>query len=179
MASGQRRARSGFTLVELLAVVVVIAVLAVVLLDRMLWYQERAEKIAMESVISIVRAALHLQAAGRLVRGEGPELRVLVEENPMTWLATRPANYLGSLDRDAIAAAPVGHWYFDTADNTLVYRLRNYRYFEASEGGRPEVREVRFRTVIDYGASEDGAVAVLRSLDVRPVRPYRWFADDE
>lgn len=176
MASGHRRAPFGFTVVELLAVIVVIAVLAAVLLDRMIWYQERAEKIAMESVVSVLRAALQLQAAGRLIRGEGPELRVLADENPMTWLANLPDNYLGPRDREAIAAVPKGHWYFDLDDRSLVYRLRNHRYFEVPAGVRPEVR---FRTVIDYGAAGQGAVAVLSAMDVRPVRPYRWFADDE
>ena len=175
MASAHRRAPFGFTLVELMAVVVVIAVLATVLLERMIWYQERAEKIAMESVVSVLRAALQFQAAGRLVRGEGPELRTLVDENPMTWLATRPANYLGPLDREAIASAPVGHWYFDPADGTLVYRLRHHRYFETPEGERAEVR---FRTVVDYAAAAGGAAAVLKTLDVVPLRAYRWFADE-
>ena len=176
MSLARGRGARGFSLIELVAVIVVIAVLAAVFLDRVLWYQERAEKAAMESVVGVLRGALHLQAVRRLVAGQGPELSELVDENPMTWLATRPGNYAGMRTPDAAATVPVGHWYFDVADRSLVYRLRQHRYFDAPEGERAEVK---FRTVVDYGAADSGTVAVLRSLDIRAVRTYRWFPDGE
>lgn len=166
----------GFSLIELLAVLVVIAVLAAVFLDRILWYQERAEKVSMEATVGVLRGALHLQAVRRLVAPGAPELRPLADENPMTWLATRPENYVGPRTAEAAGNVPVGHWYFDVSDRSLVYRLRHHRYFDASASGPAEVR---FRTVVDYGAVDAGTVAVLRSLDIRPVRDYRWFPEGE
>ncbi|HEY6720193.1 MAG TPA: prepilin-type N-terminal cleavage/methylation domain-containing protein, partial [Burkholderiales bacterium] len=71
LASGSRarlRAVSGLTLIELIVVVCIIALCAALLLDRLRFYQEAAEKAAMEYTVGAVKSALQLRVAAMLLR---------------------------------------------------------------------------------------------------------------
>jgi prepilin-type N-terminal cleavage/methylation domain-containing protein len=57
--------RAGFTLFELIVVICLVGIFAAVALDRLLRYQEIAEKTAMQSTIGALRSAQTLQAAAR------------------------------------------------------------------------------------------------------------------
>ena len=75
--------KRGFTLVELAVAISVIAVLAAVLLNRLAYYKELAEKAAMESMVRIIKTGLQIrlaeliitnrQARGGDARGGGPD----------------------------------------------------------------------------------------------------------
>jgi prepilin-type N-terminal cleavage/methylation domain-containing protein len=57
------RRAAGFTLVELAVAIGVIAVAAALLLHRLAYHQEMAEKAAMESVVRAVKTGLQLRLA--------------------------------------------------------------------------------------------------------------------
>lgn len=57
------RAAAGFTLLELVVVVAVVCVMLSIVLDRLLYHLEMAEKVAMEQMVGIMRSSLHLQTA--------------------------------------------------------------------------------------------------------------------
>ncbi len=65
-----RRSGRGLTLIELIVVICIIGVSAALLVDRLRFYQEAAEKAAMEYTVGAVKSALQLQVAAMLVRGE-------------------------------------------------------------------------------------------------------------
>ncbi|MCZ7563961.1 MAG: prepilin-type N-terminal cleavage/methylation domain-containing protein [Burkholderiales bacterium] len=172
----RRTAADGFSLIELLAVLVVIAVLAVVLLRQAVWYQERAERAAMESTIAVLRSALQMQVAGRIAAGRDAQLSALATENPMNWLARKPKSYAGAYEPAGAPHVPAGRWYFDVADRQLVYRPRHRRYLTASDRG--EMTELRFRTVLDVGPGRGhGGVDGVGEMDIRVVRAYSWAED--
>ena len=75
-APGKRA--QGFTLLELVVVIIIISTLAAVLMDRVLFYQEAAERAAMEQMAGILRSALQFQVADRLLKGKTRELPLLV-----------------------------------------------------------------------------------------------------
>src|SRR5690348_16239293 len=104
----------GFSLVELIVVMLVVSIIAAILLDRVRFYQERAEKAAMEATAAAIRAGLHLRMAGYLVAGRGEQdLAGLASANPMDWMAKKPVTYAGAFDRIGAEEVPEGSWYFD------------------------------------------------------------------
>ena len=167
----------GFTLIELLVVIIIISTLAAVLLDRMLFYQEAAEKAAMEQMAGTLRSALHFQIADRLLKGEVKALPQLVEDNPMDWLAEQPANYAGVRFNPKPGDVPKGSWYFDLKNKTLVYVVAHGSHFVPDKLGR---KEVRYQVRLVYGRE---AQVSRNSADEREINgvilalaePYHWF----
>jgi prepilin-type N-terminal cleavage/methylation domain-containing protein len=167
-----RRPDRGFSLVELVVVLVIVSIVSAILLDRVKFYQEQAEKATMEATAAAIQAGLHLRLAGYLASGQERDVQRLATENPIDWLARKPESYAGALDRIAARELPGGTWYFDPTDRTVVYRIRYGRTFVADADG---VKEVRFRANVDYGRLETGSNLMgIKRLEFVPVHPYRW-----
>lgn len=176
--AGMRVTRSdGFTLFELVVVIALISTLMAVLLDRMLVYQEAAEKAAMEQTAGIVRSALHLQIAERFLHSSRRGVAELQKDNPMSWLAEEPANYVGVRFAPKAGDVPGGSWYFDLSDSQLVYLPQRAEHLAPNAAGR---REVRYRVMPVYGKSaQEQALNAenkeLQGVILALVEPYHWF----
>lgn len=169
--------QQGFTLLEFVVVILLISTLGAVLLDRVQIYQEAAEKTAMEQTAGIVRSALHLQIAGRLLKGSVESVRGLQTDNPMDWLAELPPNYVGVRFAPKAEEVPRGSWYFDLSDQQLVYRPRRAEHLAPNAAGQ---REVRYRVEVVYEkvAKEQAIKAENKEVQgviLALVEPYRWF----
>ncbi|HEX2678118.1 MAG TPA: type II secretion system protein, partial [Polyangiales bacterium] len=79
----------GFSLVELAITLGLIAVLAGTLLERMVYYQERAEKASMEQVAADLRSSVNLRAAELVLENRFAELDALVLKNPFELLVQK------------------------------------------------------------------------------------------
>jgi len=172
------RAR-GFTLVELVVVVIAIGILAGLLLERVLPLIGRAERVAFEQVQSQIQSALLLEAAERVTRGESATLAELAGANPMALLLKPPGNYLGALDRPEPASLPRRIWYFDARERRLVYRPGRRAGFEPLEG--PADR-IELRVAFVYGDRDgdgrfDPASDDFDGLRLEPVHAYEWASD--
>ena len=99
---------------------VLAALLAGMLLERLIAYQAETERVAVKQLIGSLRTALALRSAQALAVGGDTALMALVHQNPMHWLQKSPANYLGEY-YSAPKGLPAGHWYFDRSAQTLVY----------------------------------------------------------
>jgi len=75
------RSSKGFTLIELIVAITIIVFLMGMLLTRIWFYQEQAEKAAMEQVAGALQTALVIQYAHLLTRGREAEVKNLVSEN--------------------------------------------------------------------------------------------------
>lgn len=168
-----KRAR-GFTLIEFLVVIIIISTLAAVLLDRMLFYQEAAEKAAMEQMAGTLRSALHLQIADRLLHGKAADIAALAQDNPMDWLAEQPANYVGVRFAPKPGEVPKGNWYFDLRDKNLVYVVAHGAHFAPDPAGR---KEVRYQVRLVYGREAQASrnTAEINGVILALVEPYHWF----
>ena len=170
MTAPGRRA-SGFTLFELLIAIIVMAVLTTALLARLAYYQEMAEKAAMESTLSGIKTGLQVRLAEMIISNREAEAKALEIQDPVLWLEDgKPANYGGEYGE-----APVrGTWYFDARKRELVYVVNSGRRLEIDGPGAENELRVRVRLVTGPVQLPGGAVQRTSGVSLAPVRPYRW-----
>lgn len=143
---------------------------AALLLDRLAYHQEMAEKAAMESVVRVVKTGLQLRLADLIATHRQAQAAALEVEDPMRWLDTRPDNYGGAYS----AGAERGQWYFDAGRRHLVYVVNAGDRLEIDAGSA--AKEIRFqaRLLKDRVAFAGGAVESVTAVTLSPVSPYSW-----
>lgn len=169
-------APGGFTLLELVIVVCIVSALVIVLLDRLRVYQRMAEKTAVEQMVGTLQSALNLRFASLITQDRLKDASILAEQNPITWLVKKPANYAGEFfgTPDDVKA---GQWYFDLKDRELVYFVSNSGEVERE---KKETPHLRFKTELVKG-NEDfpgkgGSIAgkIVEGIVVTQIVPYGW-----
>lgn len=169
------RSSRGFTLIELIVVITIIVLLAGVLLTRIWFYQEQAEKAAMEQTAGAVQSALVMQYGHLLARGRDAEVKKLVEENPMHWLMQKPQNYAGEYFGMTPAAIAPGNWAFDLKTRELIYVPYRTEYFDPGKDG---LKWVRYHVHQEYepvpGSKKKGDQELV-SILFEPVESYQWL----
>lgn len=113
---------AGFTLLELVVVIVIIGTLLVTAVTRLLPYLDEAERVSVLSIESQLKNTLVMEAAQRIVRGDSASIGDLEQTNPMTLLLQAPDNYVGE-QRNSSDDVPLKRWYFDPDKKRLVYRI--------------------------------------------------------
>jgi prepilin-type N-terminal cleavage/methylation domain-containing protein len=162
------RSLRGFTLLELIVVIVIISVLGTVALGRLRYYQERAEKAMMEYTLEAVTMGLRIHMAELMVSNRSERLRELERENPMRWMEEPPTGYAG----EYVMSPKPGNWYFISDKHELVYVPKYRDYLEGGEGNG---RELHFRPALHYlGNAESGTKSVV-GVGMAPVNKYQWF----
>ncbi|TAN77821.1 MAG: prepilin-type N-terminal cleavage/methylation domain-containing protein [Gallionella sp.] len=166
----------GFTLIELVVVIIIVVVVMGLFLNRALYYQEQAEKVAMEEVAGAVQSALTMQYGRILVRGNPSDAAALVRDNPMNWLQKPPHNYAGEFYAPTPLAVDSGNWVFDLKSRELLYVPRNAGHFKPGKDGE---KWIRFHVAMSYEAprapSLQNASPELTGVLFEPVEPYMWF----
>ena len=132
----------GFTLLELLSIILIVSVLSLLLFDRFLGYQALAEKTAMEMTVINMRSGLRLRVAELMMQDRMNEVGQLVHENPISWLAAPPPNYSGQFQNPEQSAIATNTWYFDSRRHELVYVLGRDNIFGADAA---HARTLRFQ----------------------------------
>jgi general secretion pathway protein G len=170
------RSCKGFTLLELIVVIIIIVVLMGLFLNRALYYQERAEKTAMEQVTGTIQSALTLQYGQIMTRGRPSDVDALAQDNPMNWLQKRPNNYAGEFYDPTPLSIESGNWMFDLKSRELIYVVHNANYFSPGRDGK---KWIRFHVAVNRESSRlpslQGARLELTGLQFEPVEPYSWF----
>ncbi|HEY6509699.1 MAG TPA: hypothetical protein VIY56_16870 [Vicinamibacterales bacterium] len=150
--------------------IVIISVLAAVLLNRLTYYQELAEKAAMESTLRAVKTGLQIRLAELIVTNRQAQAAQLETGDPVQWLDDKPPNYAGSYG----AASDAGSWYFDAGERQLVYVVRTGDRLIVD--GDRDGREIRFRArlVKDRVTVAGTVVESVTGVALAPVKPYEW-----
>jgi type II secretory pathway pseudopilin PulG len=168
---------AGFTSIEIAVVVAAAALLATVVLLRVLPIIDGAERIAFVQVQKQVRNALLVEAAARIAEGRSSKLGELRGVNPMTLFAAPPANYLGSLPWPTPSRVAPASWYYDEHARALAYKVGRFTSFDGL-GGPDDRVEFEVAFVFDdrdgdatFEASRDG----FQGLELTPRHAYRWL----
>jgi prepilin-type N-terminal cleavage/methylation domain-containing protein len=173
---GPRRLSRGFSLLELVVVVIAIAILIGVALERLLPLVGRAQRAAFLDVQRELQSALLLEAAERITSGASATLPELAAANPMSLLLQPPPNYLGAVVGPGRSEIPRASWYFDEESQALVYRVGRYTRFAAKDGPA-DLIELETAFVFedrDGDGSFDAASDRFGGLRLTPVHAYEW-----
>jgi general secretion pathway protein G len=168
------RGSRGFTLVELVVVISVVAIMSTIALDRLFWYQSQAEKAAMEYNATMIKSGLWMSAASLMMAERTSDIPALAEHNPINLLEQKPANYLGEIDGKKTEALESGNWFYDASKHQVVYVVEHRRYF------MPEVPgdfTIRYGMKVLYGEMElapGKKVSYIAGITLVQLTKYEW-----
>ena len=169
-------ASKGFTLLELVIVIAIIVTLMGLFMNRFMYYQEQAEKTAMEQVAGAIQSALVMQYGQILTRGKPSDVAALAQDNPINLLQKAPHNYAGEFYDPTPLSVPPASWMFDLKTRDLIYVLGEGNYFKPGKDGR---KWIRFHVALSYTKSLlpslQNEPTDLTGLLFEPVEPYKWF----
>lgn len=166
--------QQGFSLFELTVVITSLAILMGVLLQRLHYLQERAEKTAMELTVMNMGTGLRYKLVALMMDGRMQELSRLLDENPINWLQNPPTNYQGEFTTLAGRNILPGNWYFDVKEKQIVYRLKLDDHFLSKQHG---VSEIRFKASSPNQNSklDDAEYSPLLGITLNAVFDSQWF----
>ena len=164
----------GFTLLELVVVMVLVSILALVALDRVWLLRAQAERAAVTTVAGNIRSALGMEVAKYALANELYKIAALEGSNPVTLLAQAPGEYVGEITDEA-AIKDKGIWYFNSQSKMLVYRVQFDEYFK-SDLNAPFIR---FQVKLRYGDKNnngkfDFKTDTIDGLDLVSMDTYHW-----
>ena len=117
----KKTSQNGFTLIELIIVMVILGIMAAVAVPRYLDSIANAEASAEDAVITAIRAGLKQAANNSLVTGG----RATWPANPFDALAEKPAGHTADVNNADVD----GEWTFNTTTSQLTHqRADNSRY---------------------------------------------------
>jgi prepilin-type N-terminal cleavage/methylation domain-containing protein len=170
------RSEQGFSLLELVLVVVLVSVLAVAAIERLLAVRYEAERATVQSVLGAMRSALYIEFAAAAARGQLARMELMPGSNPMLRLAEKPDSYAGEFYGADAGTFEPGSWFFDTQARALVYIVRFPERFETALPGPKRLRvavEPDYDDVDGNGRFDPGRDP-LRGLKLLPLEPYLW-----
>jgi general secretion pathway protein G len=171
-----RAERRGFSLLELLIVIVIVSVLVVVAIDRLLALRFEAERATVQTVIGAMRSGLYIEFAGAAARGELKRMDTAASINPMAHLAEKPEAYAGEFYGPDPKVFEPGTWYFDLQNRSVVYLVRFPQQFVTSLSGPPRLRLAVTPDYddIDRNGRFDPGRDPVRGLKLVPLEPFFW-----
>jgi hypothetical protein len=146
----------------------IVAVLAAVLLERLLTYAEAAEKAAMEGTVARLNSALYVRLAYNSLRGEYQAIEAMRSQSPFAVTRSQSANYLGEFDGIPEDNQGSGKWLYDRQRSELVY-LPNLKRHLTMPAETPEADAIRFRVELVQASR-----FTYTGVAIRPAAPYRW-----
>lgn len=146
------------------------SILLGVFLDRVAYFQELAEKAAMERVAMDMQSSVNLRVTELALDNRFSELAVLAKQNPMDLLVGKPQNYAGIVKGSGRESVPNGNWVYDSESKEVVYYVDLGRYFVPDARGR---KQIAWRVVLVPGGGGKPDPPQWARFEL--VTPYQWF----
>lgn len=177
---GRMNRVQGFTFLELIIVMCLIAILAIVALDNYRSVLVQAERVTIEQNINMLQNSASTLVAEAIVTGETAAMARYHKANPMRFLLKPPSNYLGEFNQPDLSEIPSGNWYFDIALEHLVYVLK---YPDRVEIQVSDPKRLIFQLKLSYkDKNQDGIYQQthdrLNGLVLEPLIPYDWLKQE-
>jgi type II secretory pathway pseudopilin PulG len=160
----------GISRLEVLVSLLIIGIIAALFLDRMTYYEELAEKTAMESLEQQLQSALRIKAAELMIGKRYAELAQLDCVNPFSLLEGMLGNYARK-DTESREAFRPGAWRYDRAACELIYQPSSRRYLAVTGSAAKNDEALRFRSRLVRSGPDGGIVAIVLEAET----PYQWF----
>lgn len=148
--------------------VAIAAVLAAVLLERLLTYAEAAEKAGMEATVARLNSALYVRLAYHTLRGEYQVIEAMPRQSPFAVTRAQAVDYLGEFDGIPADARGSGKWLYDRQRSELVYLPNLTRHFSMPAEAR-EADAIRFRVELAQGSR-----LTYTGVAIKPATPFYW-----
>lgn len=166
------RRQEGFTLLELVVVIIIFSLLIGVYLRYVRFYQEMAGQASVTLTLSNIRTGMAQEWVERITRHRHHEpVASLVGSNPVRWLANPPPAYFGEIRDPDPERMEGAAWYFDLARQELVYVVNVGNHLEVD--GAPGRKLLRWRVGVADNVAENKAG--FGDLVLQSVHNYRWF----
>jgi len=167
--------QQGFTLLELVVVIIIISILGLFAIDRIFAIRIAAEQAAVKQLVGTIKSALGLEVARLALNGKMSAVVKLDNSNPLLLLSQNPNNYIGEKSNDKNIIEP-GVWYFNKKQKTLVYNVLYAENFKTTLKGLPRIRH-RIKLVYNdrnknrrFDLHTDG----IAGLDLVPLDKFSW-----
>jgi len=166
-----RSSQEAFTLLELCVALALIAVLGGGWLAALLYYQELAEKTAVDLTVLNIRSGMRFAIADGMIHGRSAEAADMLQANPLGWLEPPPPAYAGEVAGEALQLLPAGSWFFDAARREIGY-LPQLRFHLTIEAAGETAGDLSIRWRVRGVRAKNGEV---EDVSLVPVTRYRWF----
>ncbi len=165
----------GFTILELIVVIIIISILGIFAIDRIFALRIAAEQASVKQIIGTIKSALGLEVARLALNGNMTDVARLNLSNPMLLLSQTPNNYLGEKDNNKAIKEP-GVWYFDKKQKALIYNVTYTENFKTQLKGTPRIR---YKVKLIYNDRNnnkrfDPHYDGVAGLDIFTVDKYSW-----
>jgi len=155
------------TWLEFSSVVGVLSVLAGSLLTASFYYEELSEAAVVQLTIENIRSGLRYQIANRLVAHRATSMGELLGANPVSWVESAPAGYVGTVRNADVRALPRGSWFYDVDLAEFGYKPKLSFHLSIGPGEPILLWQVK--------ALKTNMPREPEGLMIVAVTPYRWF----
>jgi len=170
------KCRGGFSLLELIVVIVIVSILFALALDHLFQWRVTAEQTSIKKLTSEIKGALKLEVASYYAKGRMQDIVTLVASNPLNYTVIKPESYIGEYKAPNLNQLEPGGWVYDTAKKLLIYRVRHPEHFITK---LPGIKRIELKVSLIYADINNNrrfnrGVDTIEGLRLKSTENYTW-----